>query len=143
MQSIVINSCYGGFGLSHLAMIRYAEIKRIAPLYIYNSKRNDDERGYHYVEVHPEDDKTKMPLGLTYSTKPLDANGQIPKGAHFSVSHIKRDDPALVQVVRELGEKANDRFAELQVVEIPDGVRWEIDEYDGMETVDECHQSWS
>lgn len=54
-----------------------------------------------------------------------------------------RSDPILVQTVEELGEKANGSCAKLKVIEIPDDIEWEIDEYDGMESVRECHRSWS
>lgn len=47
-----------------------------------------------------------------------------------------RDDPRLVECIQTLGEKANGPFAELDIVEIPDGVTdWEITEYDGAEAV--------
>jgi len=55
---------------------------------------------------------------------------------------IRRDDPALVQVVEELGEKSSDRYADLHVVEIPEGVSWLIGEYDGLEHVAERHRTW-
>ena len=55
---------------------------------------------------------------------------------------IRRDDPALVQVVEELGEKSSDRCADLRVVEIPEGVSWLIGEYDGLEHVAERHRTW-
>jgi len=55
---------------------------------------------------------------------------------------IKRDDPKLVECVEKLKNKANGSCAELEVVEIPDGVVWEIDEYDGVETIREKHRSW-
>jgi hypothetical protein len=48
----------------------------------------------------------------------------------------------LIQVVEELGEKASGRFADLKVVEIPDDVEWQIDEYDGLEWVSERHRTW-
>jgi hypothetical protein len=54
-----------------------------------------------------------------------------------------RTCPKLIQVVEELGEKANGQFAKLRIIEIPDGVDWEIDEYDGSEKVEEKHRSWS
>ena len=55
---------------------------------------------------------------------------------------IPRDDPALVQVVEELGAKADGSCASLKVVEIPDDVEWEIAEYDGREWVAEKHRTW-
>lgn len=53
-----------------------------------------------------------------------------------------RSAPELVQVVEELGDKANGRLARLVVVEVPDDVDWYIRDYDGMETVEEVHRSW-
>jgi len=49
-------------------------------------------------------------------------------------SDSKRGDKDLVEVVAELGEEANGPFADLRIVEIPDGCEWEISEYDGVET---------
>ena len=53
-----------------------------------------------------------------------------------------RSNPALVGCVEALGDKASGSFAELKVVEIPDGVAWEIGEYDGLESVVEKHRKW-
>lgn len=55
---------------------------------------------------------------------------------------IERDDPALVRVVDEMGQDANGPHAELKIVEVPDGVKWHIHEYDGMEHVAEDHRTW-
>lgn len=55
---------------------------------------------------------------------------------------IVRDDPALVQVVEELGEEANGGYAKLNIVEIPEDVKWHISEYDGYEHVAEDHRTW-
>jgi hypothetical protein len=49
----------------------------------------------------------------------------------------------LVQVVEELGKEANGNYAKLEIIEIPDDVDWEIDEYDGMEHIAEKHRTWS
>lgn len=54
-----------------------------------------------------------------------------------------RTNPQLVKCVETLGEAANGRFAYLKVVEVPDDVSWYIDEYDGSESVEEAHRSWS
>ena len=55
---------------------------------------------------------------------------------------VKRNDPKLVQVVERLGEAANGYLSNLRVIDIPDDVDWEIDDYDGMETIHEKHRSW-
>lgn len=55
---------------------------------------------------------------------------------------IARDDPYLIQTIRELGEAANSRFCTLKIVEIPAEVEWEIGEYDGLEWVAEKHRTW-
>lgn len=53
-----------------------------------------------------------------------------------------RTDPDLILAVETLGDKANGSFADLRVVEIPDGIEYEINEYDGIEWVDEVHRTW-
>ena len=53
-----------------------------------------------------------------------------------------RTDKKLVECVETLGEKADGYCAELKVVEIPDDVNWEIDEYDGLESIHEVHRVW-
>lgn len=55
---------------------------------------------------------------------------------------IPRDDPRLVAVVEKLGEEADGLCADLEVVEIPDDVDWEIERYDGRERVREKSRSW-
>jgi hypothetical protein len=90
-MKIVINRCWGGFGLSDKAFKRYKE------------------------------------LG----------------GNSDYVFEIERNDPILVQVVEELGEQANDSLSELKIVEVPDYISWYIHDYDGMESVEEEHSSWS
>lgn len=56
---------------------------------------------------------------------------------------IKRDDTRLVECVEVLGAYASGRYAELKVIEIPDGVEWIIQDYDGNEWVAEQHEIWS
>ena len=47
---------------------------------------------------------------------------------------VVRHDPALVQVVEELGDKANGECAKLRIKEVDGPYR--IDEYDGYESVE-------
>jgi hypothetical protein len=53
----------------------------------------------------------------------------------ISMYNISRHDPALVQVVEELGDRASGDCANLKVADVPDGTRYRIDEYDGNERV--------
>jgi len=73
--------------------------------------------------------------------KRLRKNAKITDKDWYSRS-VSRDDPFLVEIVETMGKKANGKFAELKVVEIPDGVDWEIEEYDGQEWVSEKHRTW-
>lgn len=54
-----------------------------------------------------------------------------------------RAAPELVRVVEELGKRASDDLAALKVVEIPDGIEWELRDYDGVEEVVETGRTWS
>ena len=60
---------------------------------------------------------------------------------NFYYYDIPRDCPVLVEMV-ERGDVDGD-YSELKVVDIPDGVNWYIEEYDGMEHVAERHRTWS
>jgi len=114
MQKIVINNHYGGFGLSDDAMVLYAKLKDLVLV------ANKDQYGFTHYYVDEVDDNK-----------------------YLSDRDIARDDVALVQVVEQLGDAASGRYADLKVVEIPDGVEWQISEYDGNEWVAEKHRTWS
>ena len=61
----------------------------------------------------------------------------------WSYYDIERNDQYLVRVIEELGDDANGRFAELKVVDIPDEVEWQLEEYDGKEWIAEKHRIWN
>lgn len=129
IMKIVINSCYGGFGLSHAAVLRYWELQgKEIHWYI-------DDIG---KKVYGQDIKPGDAHGCIHYC--FDPNNQ--NETYWSYYDMKRDDPLLIQVVKELKNLANGRCAELEIVEIPDGVKWEIDEYDGIEHVAEQHRTW-
>jgi hypothetical protein len=119
--------------------MRYAEIKGIT-LYSFVEDKNYPKFSHSAKFVlYDGYNKDKYDF-IHYSTKPLNSTGTY--DIYFSDRDIKRNDPALVQTVEEMGEKANDLYASLEVVEIPDGVEFEIKEYDGMEHVAEAHRTW-
>jgi hypothetical protein len=114
MQKIVINRCYGGFGLSDAAVELYAKLAGFVLV----------------AEVGS--------FGFTnYYRNSISDNN------YFCYRDIPRDCPHLVQVLETLGAEATGQYADLAVVEIPDGVEWQIAEYDGSEWVAEKHRVWS
>ena len=64
------------------------------------------------------------------------------KVKNFWDRSIPRDCETLVQIVQELGKKADGDFSELGIVEVPEEVEWQIDDYDGQEWVAEKHRTW-
>ena len=53
-----------------------------------------------------------------------------------------REDKILIEVVEELKEKANGNYSNLKIVEIPDNLKYVIDEYDGIETLHQEVEEW-
>lgn len=47
-----------------------------------------------------------------------------------------------LDIVEELGKRANGPFAKLVIVDIPDGMEYEIDDYDGFETLHQKVETW-
>lgn len=53
-----------------------------------------------------------------------------------------RNNSLLIDCVEALGDGASGSFANLKVVEIPNGVDFEINDYDGYEWIAEKHRRW-
>ena len=139
-MKVVINKCYGGFGLSHKAIMRYAELKNIK-IYAFVSSNNDyGNNNYElYDEEKYQNTKGIFARLIYYSTNsdPKELNNY-----YFDEGKISRNDPVLIKIIEELKKEANGPYAKLQVIEIPDDVSWEIEEYDGIEWISETHQTW-
>lgn len=154
-MKVVINRCFGGFSLSPSAIKRMAEIEG-RECYFFEH----DFRTGVYTPIAGEDSR-RRPLISTFdipnpnevlarrkdwnemtSEERIEANALHDKHS-LEARPENRADPILVRVVEELGAAANGSCAELAVVEIPDGIEWEISEYDGNERVEEVHRSWS
>jgi hypothetical protein len=142
-QEIVINKCHGGFGLSIDAVQRYLEIKNI-PVWSEFDEKYSSLGLVTYWLVPPDADRLEGSPDNWHSMslqQRRDHNAKYEQQV-FTPRNIARDDPALVQVVKELDTAANGSHAELKVVSVPADVEWEIDEYDGLEWVAEKHRTW-
>jgi hypothetical protein len=122
--------------------MRYFEIKGIT---VYPEQGKDSWGFWSYWTVKPED-RIESKEGDEFYKMPIEDRRA------YNVAHsaqtvcpreIERNDPVLVQVVEEMGDKANGRYAKLAVVEIPDDVDYTVEEYDGMEHIAEAHRTWS
>ena len=138
-MKIVINVCSGVFGLSDAAVKRYADLKGI-PLW---AERDTEYSSFtNYYIVPPESRTPKARKGRAFSLTERIAYNAAHAAETIGPSEIPRDDATLVQVVEELGDRSHGEFARLKVVEIPDGVDWVIEDYDGDETIAEKHRTW-
>jgi hypothetical protein len=140
-MKIVINTVHGGFGLSHEGIMRYLELagKQVwvsdDPAWVWSKRyslvppeeRMEEKNSEKFYEMTMEERKV---YNAEYSKQ------------NFSYYDIERTDPFLVQVVEELGDAANGDHAYLKVVDIPDDVEWQLEEYDGEEWVAEKHRTW-
>ena len=140
-MKVVINRCFGGYGLSYEAVMRYLEIKNIT---VYPEKSEGGWGYWTYWLVKPED-RLEQKEDEDFRAMSMDERQAYNKqysDETFGEEDINRCDPVLIQVIEELGDVANGDHAELAIVEIPDDVQWEIAEYDGSEHVAEKHRVW-
>ena len=142
-MKVVINRCYGGFGLSHEAVMRYFEIKGIT-VYPEHESSIGNWKFWTYWLVKPEDRIESKEGEAFYAMSMEDRRAYNATHSEQTVypRDIERHDPALIQVVEEMGDKANGDHAELKVVEIPDDVNYIVEEYDGLEHIAEEHRTW-
>lgn len=113
-MKIVVNHCYGGFGLSRKAFHKLRQ------------------------------------LGVKEALEEIDIGELWKDGSGVRSEHldsfctdIARDNLELIKLIEENGSKwVSCKFAKLEIVEIPDGVEWEIEEYDGQEWISEKHRRW-
>ena len=138
---VVYNACFGGFSLSDAAVRRYAEIKGLT---VYCEKSRYDTMTYYTV---PPEERCHEPTPEQWAKWSMERRQVFNEACKTETLYdrdIPRDDPALIQVVEELGRAASGKFANLQIAELPDDMlsKWHIHEYDGNEHVAEDHRVW-
>jgi hypothetical protein len=134
MTKVVYNACYGGFNLSREACERYWEIKG-QQVWIEQNEQFKSFDMFTVWLVPPEKRLTKPEPWYSAPVEERVAFNKQYSEQTWSGDDVARHDPILVQVVEELGEKANGSCARLAIDEVSGPYR--IDEYDGFETVKE------
>lgn len=137
-MKIVINACFGGFSLSDAAEDLYAK-KSGFKIYRYGQKKYKHSDG---EDLYEKNHLNKM-FSYTFKKDHGDSFAVFPDDdSHWYSRGVERDDPILVEVVEEIKGDANGMCADLEIIEIPDGVDWDIEEYDGSEHISENHRTW-
>ena len=137
-MKVILNKCYGGFGVSQEAYELYAKKKGIE-LFAYKLE---------IVSGKPIYKKTNTGSSIFTITFTKDFGDYIDlSNDNFSeyclnLRNNHREDLVLIEVVEELGERANSPFSKLVVVDIPDGMEYEVDDYDGVETLHQKVKKW-
>ena len=147
-MKVVINTCYGGFGLSDAAYEKLIEYG--VPVRAHVEQDRDPATRLYLPQPANEGevifDRSLDTRDCEYGR--MNKALQTLSGRYWDMWIEKnRSHPLLVRVVEEIGAGhrtgASGKHAHLKVVEIPDGIEWEIDEYDGLEKVCELHRTWS
>lgn len=145
-MKVVINACFGGFSISldgarWMAKKGHAGAKAEVAEWEKHKKWVDYyvKNGEWHVEV-PKTLRRFLEIDAKYRTEPRFHGFGYSKN---SPGGYERHDPLLVEMVETLGDKAGGKYASLKVVEIPDGVDYEISEYDGNEHIAEKHRTWA
>ncbi|MCD6346411.1 MAG: hypothetical protein J7L96_03220 [Bacteroidales bacterium] len=135
---IVISNWYP-FEISHNGIKRYAEIKGIE-LYPYCPLDRNKPSDYFLLT---ETDDINPNESVHWATRKLDpmTYEKLMK-YEFWGQDIERNDPALIQMVEELGKESSP-FSELKIIEIPDDVDFKIIFYNDSEIVIDKYRMWS
>lgn len=144
-MKVVLNKCYGGFGLSPLATKRYLELKGEECYFYKQTRYKHNGVADEYVKISVDEAQQDLSVIHVYKKYLGEKFSKWPTGQtdYFSEYDLDRSDPLLIKTIEELGEKkSSGHLAELKVIEIPDGIDWHIDDYDGIETLHKNHRSW-
>lgn len=132
-MKIVINTCYGGFSLSPKGERRYLELTGKKSYFYKQTKYGWPDGKIEFERIDNIDDVpnlffycTTCDQGKVISDYPIDI---------FDSHELKRNDPILIKVVKELGKESFEQCAKLKVVNIEKGRWFKIDAYDGLETI--------
>ncbi len=121
-MKVVINKCYGAFGLSDIAIEKCIEYGMKATKFDDESKCSDKDAFFCVLDDH---DEFMQIRNSKYIINEKHGN-------------LFRCHPIVIRVVEELGVKvASGKSAELKIIDIPfvDETGWQIDEYDGIERI--------
>lgn len=151
MQKVIINKCFGGYGFEPFTIQKYAEANGVK-LFWYT-------RDYNYDAGHLKEKWDKTTVSEIEKSEDLHM-GNWPLVEDMGDSFFfewggeafdrlvyklppkeeSRTDPVLIGIIEKYGDKNRYGCHAPTAIEVPDGVEWIVDEYDGMESLHEAHR---
>lgn len=139
-MKIVINTTYGGFGLSDACTEELAVLKGHKAY-----KYTFDNRGLSLHRCH-EETYAYCSCRFLLDVDQEEIDRETAKRHHFESlfeGNEMRTDPDLISLIEKNGTQwASGDYAELKIIEIPDDVDWVIGEDEGKEWVEEKRRVW-
>lgn len=126
-MKIIVNRCFGGYGLS-TAVGEWLRDNKGWNILVFDKWEEEMDLEAYDGWTH----KDGMFCNFHVGDNKLGDN----------VVYGDRTNLELIECIEALGEAANSFGAKLEVVQVPDDVEWEIQEYDGIESIHEKHRSW-
>lgn len=137
-MKIVINRCFGGFGLSPIATKMAVEAGVPCEPYPYKQESEYDRGESMQHDLGGGWQVWARSKDTTFCHVVKDG-----KVYYIHSSDVSfRSHPGLVATVKKLGNKSWGACAKLEIVEVPDDASVHIEEYDGSEHVAETHRTW-
>lgn len=151
MQKVIINKCFGGYGFEPFTIQKYAEAKG-AQLFWYTRDYTYDAGRLKEKWNRTTIDEIEKQGGLRMGNWPLiedmgdsfifEWEGEMFDRLVYQLptNGESRTDPVLIDIIEKYGDKNRHGCHAPTVIEVPDGVEWVVDEYDGMESLHEAHR---
>jgi hypothetical protein len=150
-MKVVVNRNNRFFDLSVLAIKRIAELNGVN-YYFFKSIYNKESGIYEYEPIVLKNTDSTWSNYVFNVNNPNDYKCEdygndeaMEREDSIYINNLwyDRSNPILIQVVEELGEKASTVYSKLEIIEIPDGIEYEIENKDyGYEYIYEKHRIW-
>lgn len=146
-MKIIINNCFGGFGISNNALVELMRRKG-KEIYFYEGVFvGPDKRIYTKVKASNKSlfvNAVYKDFGNEFIPVSDEQFDDFCKNVISASDEKWRTDDDLINLLEEKGSKyVSGPCSCLKIVEIPDDVEWEVEEYDGSEWISEKHRTWN
>jgi hypothetical protein len=139
-MKIAINRCYGGFDPSMAVEKEYLRRKGKEAFFYKQTKYKHSEGVDEYIRVNPGESNYIMAFTLTKDLGEI--TNDLPDDDFFMMSSVERNDPDLIAALETCAGNRDTNVSKIEIVEIPDDVKYTIEDYDGVESIHEVHRSW-